>query len=154
MTRARLLIVCGIVSAVCAGAATAEDIVYQPINPSFGGNPLTASHLLSIASAQREKTAFDAGDDDFGGGGSTGGDTGASSDADLFIRQLQGRLLSALAGQVTDAIFGENPQDNGTVVFGTTTVEFVRSVGEIRLLITDNLDGSVTEIVVPQLIVE
>ena len=87
-------------------------------------------------------------------GGNTGGDTVGTSDADLFIRQLQGRLLSALSGQVTDAIFGENPQDNGTVVFGTTTVEFVRSVGEIRLLIADSLDGSVTEIVVPQLIVQ
>lgn len=153
MARTRLLILCGLVGAVSAGAATAEDIVYQPINPSFGGNPLGASHLLSIASAQREKTAFDAGDDDFGDAGGDG-DTGGTSDADLFVRQLQGRLFSALAGQVTNAIFGENPQDNGTVVFGTTTVEFVRSAGEIRLLIADNLDGSITEIVVPQLIVE
>ncbi|PWJ14470.1 curli production assembly/transport component CsgF [Jannaschia seohaensis] len=66
---------------------------------------------------------------------------------------MEGRLLSALAGQVTDAIFGENPQDGGTVVFGTNTVEFTRSVGEIRLQITDALDGSVTEIIVPQLVI-
>lgn len=152
MARTKLFIVSGAMCAISASAAMAEDIVYQPINPSFGGNPLGASHLLSIASAQREKTAFDAGEDDFGAG--VDGDTSGTSDADLFVRQLQGRLFSALAGQVTDAIFGENPQDNGTVVFGTTTVEFIRSAGEIRLLIADNLDGSITEIVVPQLIVE
>jgi len=154
MTRARLLMACGFVAAAGATAAFAEDIVYQPINPSFGGNPLNSSHLLSIANAQRERTAFDADDDNGFGGGPGSGNDGGTSDADLFVRQLEGRLLSALAGQVTDAIFGDNPQDNGTVVFGTTTVEFVRTLGEIRLLITDNLDGSVTEIVVPQLIVE
>lgn len=145
--------ICGAALAAClAGPVVAADLVYEPINPSFGGNPLNSSHLLSIANAQREATAFDAGDD-----GSPFGNEGAgegTSDADLFVRQLEGRLLSALAGQVTDAIFGQDPQDSGTVVFGTTTVEFARSVGEIRLMITDNLDGSVTEIVVPQLIVE
>ena len=132
-----------------AGAAAAQDITYQPINPSFGGNPLNSSHLLSIANAQRQATARDADDGD---GGSIFDPGGGTSDADLFVRQLEGRLLSALAGQVTEAIFGDDPQQQGTVTFGTTTVEFVRSLTEIRLLITDTLDGTVTEIVVPQLV--
>ncbi len=138
--------------ALLGGGAAAQDLVYTPVNPSFGGNPLNSGHLLNIANAQREATAFDAGDDDagFGGGGAVADDGG---DVDLFVRQLEGRLFSALAGQVTEAIFGDSPQDNGTVVFGTTTVEFSRSVGEIRLTVTDALDGSVTEIVVPQLVV-
>ncbi|MFO6464338.1 curli assembly protein CsgF [Jannaschia sp. KMU-145] len=134
-----------------AGPVVAQDIVYTPVNPSFGGNPLNSTYLLSTASAQREATARDAtsGGGGFGGGGI---DAPGSSNADLFVRQLEGRLLSALAGQVTDAIFGDTPSDSGTVVFGTTTVEFVRTVGEIRLVITDALDGTVTEIVVPQLV--
>ncbi|KUF11467.1 curli assembly protein CsgF [Pseudoponticoccus marisrubri] len=135
-----------------ATTAGAQDLVYTPVNPSFGGNPLNSNHLLSIANAQREATARDADDDSGGFGRSTGGATGTDN-VDLFVRQLEGRLLSALAGQVTDAIFGDNPQDSGTVVFGTTTVEFTRSIGEIRLTIADSLDGTVTEIVVPQLIV-
>ena len=68
------------------------------------------------------------------------------------MRQLEGRLLSALAGQVTSAIFGDNPQDSGTVTFGTTTVAFDRTLESIRLVITDSIDGTVTEIVVPQLV--
>jgi curli production assembly/transport component CsgF len=135
-----------------ASTASAGDLVYTPINPSFGGSPLNSSHLLATANAQREATASDfeepqTNDPAIGGTGTT-----TNSDADLFVRQLQGRLLSALAGQVTDAIFGENPQDSGTVQFGDTTVTFERSLGTIRLRIDNAADGTVTEIVVPQLI--
>lgn len=133
--------------------AMAGELVYTPINPSFGGNPLNSGHLLSTANAQRNATASDAVIDDLLGGGTGGGGTGGNSDADLFVRQLQGRLLSALASQVTEAIFGENPQDDGRVVFGDTIVTFERSPTQIRLVIENLLDGSITEIVVPQLVV-
>lgn len=131
--------------------AHAGDLVYTPINPSFGGSPLNSSHLFAVANAQREATASDA-DDDLTGGGLTDPGTVRNDDADLFVRQLQGRLLSALAGQVTDAIFGDSPQDQGTVQFGSTTVTFSRSLDSIRLTIFDAIDGTTTEIVVPQLV--
>src|SRR3546814_11621565 len=35
-----------------AGTASAQDMVYTPINPSFGGNPFNSSHLIGIANAQ------------------------------------------------------------------------------------------------------
>lgn len=140
---------------ILSSAAIAGDLVYTPVNPSFGGNPLNSSHLLATANAQRDATASDADIDNMLGGGGLGGGgaDGGNDDADLFVRQLQGRLLSALAGQVTDAIFGDNPQDNGTVVFGDTTVTFERLNGAIRLEIVDLLDGSQTVIEVPQLVV-
>ncbi|MFG6660972.1 curli assembly protein CsgF [Sulfitobacter sp. 915] len=130
--------------------ASAQDLIYSPVNPAFGGSGLNSSHLLATANAQRDATASDAND----GFGSTtdGTDASEQSDADLFVRQLEGRLLSALAGQVTDAIFGQNPQESGLVTFGTTTVQFSRTLDSISLLITDSLDGTVTEIIVPQLI--
>lgn len=131
--------------------ASATDLVYKPIDPSFGGNPLNSSHLLGLANAQRDATASDANSGTGSGGtGGTGGDSG-DSDVDLFIRQLQGRLLSALASQVTEAIFGENPQDHGTIQFGGTIVEFDRTADAITLRIT-NEDGTVTVITVPQLV--
>lgn len=134
-----------------ASPAGAADLVYTPINPSFGGNPLNSSHLLSIASAQKTATAYDAPKPSTGGTDGSGGST-STSDVDLFIRQLQGRLLSALASQVTEAIFGTNPQDHGTITFGDTTVVFDRGVADITLTITDNTTGTVTVISVPQLV--
>jgi curli production assembly/transport component CsgF len=133
-----------------AAPVSAHDLVYTPTNPSFGGNPLNSSHLLGIASAQRQATARDADD-----GGSVFDRTPGSTErdnVDLFVRQLEGRLFSALAGQVTEAIFGDDPQQSGSVTFGTTTIEFDRSSGAITLVITDTLDGTVTEIIVPQLV--
>lgn len=138
-----------VAAATLTTAASAQDLVYRPINPSFGGNPLNSAHLLGTAAAQRTATA---GSQTRPGLGPSDPGTPGRADADLFVRQLQGRLLSALAAEVTNAIFGTDPQESGVVTFGTTTVTFERSLAEIRLLIADNLEGTVTEIVVPQLV--
>jgi curli production assembly/transport component CsgF len=34
--------------------------------------------------------------------------------------------LAALSTQITDAIFGDNAQDRGTITFGSQTVSFIR----------------------------
>jgi curli production assembly/transport component CsgF len=136
------------VAFLVSGGAQAFDLVYTPVNPSFGGNPLTSSHLLSIASPQRTATASDAPVTTTPG--TPGGGTPTQSNVDLFISQLQGRLLSALASQVTDAIFGPNPQDHGSIQFGDTTVIFDNTGTAINLTITD--PTGVTFISVPRLV--
>ncbi|PZX38342.1 type VIII secretion system (T8SS) CsgF protein [Roseinatronobacter thiooxidans] len=74
------------------------------------------------------------------------------TDADLFLSQLQGRLLSQLASQVTNAIFGgDDPETSGQVIFGDTRIDFSRSLTSIELTIFDGI--STTEIVVPQLVI-
>ena len=79
---------------------------------SFGGNPFNSAHLLGIANAQNDYKDPKA--------------TANSSQADIFARQLQSRLLSALSSQIVDAIFGANPQDSGTITFGGQAISFVR----------------------------
>jgi curli production assembly/transport component CsgF len=118
-----------------SGAAAAQDIVYEPVNPTFGGNPFNSAHLLGIANAQNNFKDPKS--------------TGSGSQADIFARQLQSRLLSALSSQIVDAIFGENPQDHGTIQFGGQTIEFVRSLDEVTLTITDDGTGEITTIVIP-----
>ena len=120
------------------GVHDVEDMVgHSCVNSGLSSDPQRSRHLRDAQTSS---------------GTSSGTDSTGSSDADLFVRQLQGRLLSALAAQVTDAIFGTEPQESGTVTFGTTTVTFERTLDSISLLIVDNLDGTVTEIVVPQLV--
>ena len=115
--------------------AVAQDMVYQPVDPSFGGNPFNSAHLLGIANAQNDYKDPSA--------------RQTNSQADVFARQLQSRLLSALSSQIVDAIFGDNPQEQGTISFGGQTIEFVRSLTEVTLTITDDTSGEVTTIVVP-----
>ncbi|MGA7810594.1 curli assembly protein CsgF [Bradyrhizobium sp.] len=43
------------VAAICVSVpASASEMVYHPVNPTFGGNPLNGSFLLSTAQAQGE----------------------------------------------------------------------------------------------------
>ena len=72
--------------------------------------------------------------------------------ADIFARQLQSRLLSALSSQIVDAIFGENPQERGTISFGGQTINFVRGLENVTLTITNDDTGEVTTIIVPTFI--
>ncbi len=117
--------------------AFASDQTFRFNNPSFGGNPFNSSHLLGLANAQNDHEDPDAED--------------RNDPAAQFVRTLQSRLLSALATQITDVIFGENAQDTGLIQFGDQEISFVRGIESVTLTITNNLDGSVTEVIVPLL---
>jgi curli production assembly/transport component CsgF len=127
-----------VICAAAAPAAAAQDVVYQPVDPSFGGTPFNSAHLLGVAGAQNDYKDPKA--------------TTTNSQADIFARQLQSRLLSALSSQIVDAIFGDNPQERGTIRFGGQTINFVRSLEDVTLTITNDDSGEVTTIVVPTFI--
>jgi curli production assembly/transport component CsgF len=118
---------------VIASHAYADDLIYTPINPSFGGNPFNSAHLLGVANAQNDyeppKTR--------------------ESQADQFVRMLQSRLLSSLASRVSDAILGEGAQPTGEIVYGSQTVRWETLIDSIRLTIIDASTGAQTEIVIP-----
>lgn len=118
--------------------ACAQELVYTPVNPSFGGDSFNSSHLMAIANAQNDYKDPEV-------------KTTGNTQIDQFLRQLQSRLLSSLAAQVNDAIFGENPQDSGTITFGDQTITFVRLLDSVSLTITDSTTGAVTEISIPLL---
>ncbi len=132
------LALAAILLAFAASPSSAQDITYQPVDPSFGGNPFNSAHLLGIANAQNTYKDPNA--------------KASSSQADIFARQLQSRLLSALSSQITDAIFGDNPQQHGTISFGGQTITFDRGLENVTLTITDDGTGEVTTIVVPTFI--
>ena len=115
--------------------SAAQELVYTPVNPSFGGNPFNSAHLLGIADAQND---FEPPLDET-----------ESTQAELFLRQLQSRLLSGLAGEVTDAIFGDDPQESGVIQFDTQTIEFIRGLDSVTITIFDATTGQTTEIILP-----
>lgn len=115
--------------------AAAQDITYEPVSPTFGGNPFNSQHVLGVANANNDFRDPRA--------------SSNNSQADIFARQLQSRLLSALSSQIVDAIFGENPQESGTISFGGQTINFFRSLEEVTIIIRDDATGEETRIVVP-----
>lgn len=112
-----------------------QDLVHEPISPTFGGNPFNSNHILGVANAQnktRDPNAVD-----------------RNNQSSIFARQLESRLLSALSSQIVDAIFGENPQESGTITFGGQTIEFFRGLDEVTLIIRNDDTGEETRIVIP-----
>lgn len=121
--------------ALVAAPVAAQDLVYRPISPTFGGNPFNSNHVLGVANANNDYRDPRS--------------TSSNSQADIFARQLQSRLLSALSSQIVNAIFGDNPQERGTITFGGQTIEFFRSLEDVTLIIRNDDTGEETRIVVP-----
>jgi curli production assembly/transport component CsgF len=114
----------------------AADIVYTPINPSFGGHYLNSNHLQSLATSQKQFKE---------------NSSSSRSSSERFLSMLESRLYSSLASQVANAIFGEDAQPNGTIVFDDQQISFVNTGTEIQLSVTDFANGQVTNIVIPTL---
>lgn len=126
--------------AFAAAPVSAQELKFEFRNPSFGGNPFNSDHLLATATAQRPPQKSD---------GANG--TGELTEAQLFARQIQSRLLSALSSSVVEAITGSDPGTSGEFTVGDQKISFERTLGEIRLSIFDNSTGETTDIVVPVL---
>lgn len=127
---------------VCMTPATGRDLVYTPVNPSFGGNPFYSDHLRALAELQNEHD------------GRSDRSSLSRTPADQFVSQLQSRLLSSLAGEVNEAIFGENAADSGRIEFGDQVITFERGLEAVRLTIENTADGSTTNVSIPLLQVE
>ena len=78
--------------------AFASELVYHPVNPTFGGNPLNGSFLLSTAQAQGEGTKSGAQSPDLSsvanalnnlgtnaGGSGTGGTNGSGGSGTVVV---------------------------------------------------------------------
>jgi len=111
------------------GAAHATELVYTPVNPSFGGNPLNGTWLLNNAQAQND---FD--DPDLKKSTPAG-----STALERFTSQLQSRLL----GQVLDNISTGNSGSLSTDAF---IVNVIDNDGALSINVTDRSTGEVSEI--------
>ncbi|MBZ9701735.1 MULTISPECIES: curli assembly protein CsgF [unclassified Mesorhizobium] len=47
-----IVLAAGIAAIAVIGTSTASELVYKPVNPNFGGDPLNGNALLSQATAQ------------------------------------------------------------------------------------------------------
>jgi curli production assembly/transport component CsgF len=73
----------------------------------------------------------------------------SSSQSDLFVRQLQSRLLSGLSAGLSEAITGAKSGESDTIRIGDQEIFYSRNDNDINVTITNLLDGSVTEIELP-----
>lgn len=98
-------------------AAGASELIYTPVNPTFGGNPGNGPNLLNDANAQ------------------TGNRAPTPSPLERFQGNLQAAILNNLANQIKTDLFGTN---------GTSITPGIYTAGNYTVTVTDNGNGTLT----------
>ncbi len=128
--------------------AQASELVYTPVNPSFGGNPLNGSFLLSKAQAQNKHKAK----------------LRSKSYAEKFQESLERAYINKMVREITDLAFGETCDiatdaecepsifnEDSIFTSGDYIIEIITSnVDSITVQITHSITGEITIIEVPR----
>ena len=109
--------------------AQAGELIYQPLNPSFGGDPFVGSYLLAKAQAQDTNTAPDA------------RRSQPISSTQRLVQSLESRLISQLISDVGRGEAGEGSFDSDE--FGVVVRD---DGGQLTVQVVDKLTGDVTTI--------
>ncbi|MDY7574740.1 curli assembly protein CsgF [Actimicrobium sp. CCI2.3] len=109
----------------CAGAG-ATELVYTPVNPSFGGNPNNAPGLLAAAQAQN------------------GFKAPTNSPLQNFNNTLQSAILNRLSTDAVNTLFGRsNPLTPGTYDTASYTINIADTGGgNLTIQTTDKSSGA------------
>ena len=108
---------------------TATELVYQPINPSFGGNALNGNFLLQKAQSQNDYSA----------------ERVEATFVDKFRDALERNIINSLTRRIADGELVE-----GTYNTGEFLVEVVTDTdGSVIVNITNLETGEITVITIP-----
>lgn len=133
-----------IVTLATSSSSTAE-LTHSFKSPAFSGVGYS-SHVQTIENTERvRKDAIDA------------AKLQAAKDAAAavnntnlmkFLNNFESRVYAQLSSQLVNNLFGENPQNSGSVVIQGNTIKYSKTGDEINLTVTGS-DGSVTQIIIP-----
>ena len=109
--------------------AQAGNLIYQPINPSFGGDPFVGSYLLGKAQAQDTTTDPNT------------RSVQSLSSTERLLQNLESRLICQLISDVSRGEVDEGSFDSDE--FGVVVSD---SSGQLVVRVVDKITGDVTEI--------
>jgi hypothetical protein len=124
-----------------------SDMVQAFKSPAFSGIGFS-SHELTVENLAR--TRKQASKDQAKADAETAKVTAQNTPLNAFINNLQARIYSQLASQVTDAIFNANGATFGVInLQGGSTVTWQKNGDMVTLYIVDPSTGNTTTIQVP-----
>lgn len=140
----RKLIVLFVIASCCMyvlvspSSVMASQLVWRPINPSFGGNPYNASWLMSSAQAQNKLE-----------------DKAAVSPylerdpLEDFTNNLSRQILSRLSSQLIRNVFGEQDIEPGHYEIGGFIIDITENISSMGIEVLDPTTGDQTIIEIP-----
>ena len=130
-----------------SSSSLATDLTYGFKDPSFSGVN-TSAHWLTIDNQEhtRSKEIADAIQAALQAKAAAAQNTILAK----FINNLESRIYSQLAAQLTQNLFGENPQSNGSFTIDGNTVTYNKdtATNTLTMTITDGT-GNTTTIAIP-----
>ncbi|MBP5979493.1 MAG: curli production assembly protein CsgF [Halomonas sp.] len=118
-----------VLGSLMATTVSAGELIYQPLNPSFGGDPFMGTYLLGKAQAQ-----------DTNRDPNSRGIESISS-TERLIQSLESRLISQLISDVGAGNVGEGSFDSGDF-----SVVVRDDGGQLVVRVIDKITGDVTNI--------
>jgi len=116
--------------------ANATELIYTPVNPSFGGSPFNGAWLLQSATLQNkfeERRPL----------------REPKSSLERFTEQLEYRVFHQIADRIVKTAFGEDTLQPGEYVFGNYKISVTTDASGITTIITEISTGNTTTIQIP-----
>jgi curli production assembly/transport component CsgF len=125
-----------LLGAIFALGASADELVYEPVNPAFGGDPYNGTWLLNNAQAQ----------DTFEDPDAVSPDLDRGSELDQFNETLERIALSRIATQLVEKFLEGDASflETENLLITTTT----NPDGSTTIRTTDKATGATTEVVI------
>jgi curli production assembly/transport component CsgF len=115
--------------------SNAQDLVYKPVNPSFGGDTFNYTWLLNSAEAQNKFKAPD--------------NSTSQSVLERFKSNLNSQLLNQVSSSVFQKQFGDKGIVPGSYTFGSLAVNIYPSNLGLVVDILDTDTGEKTQVFIP-----
>ena len=133
-----------IVLLVLASSAHAE-LTYQFKSPSFNGIGYS-SHVQTIENTEqtRKKAIEDAKLQAAKDAAAAAKNTNLAK----FLNNFESRVYAQLSTQLVNNLFGENPQNSGTVTIEGNTIQYIKTADTISMTVTA-ADGTITQVDIP-----
>lgn len=122
----------------CIGVS-AQQFVYKPVNPAFGGDTFNYQWLMSSASAQNQ---FDEGNSRLDGFKDL-------NSLSSFTDSLNRQILSELSRKLFGNSFGDGDLAPGTYIFGSIYLEVIQTGQGLLISILNTDTGEQSQIIVP-----
>jgi curli production assembly/transport component CsgF len=133
-----------IILIIISESLKAQDYVYRPINPAFGGNAYNYSWLLSSAEAQKPKEE-DESSSIFDGFGQN------SDPLANLTEQIQSQIVNELTTRILNEQFGDFSLEQGEYKVGNYQINITDGDQGLQIHILDTETGAESRITVPNL---
>jgi curli production assembly/transport component CsgF len=114
----------------------AQDLVYKPKNPAFGGDTFNYQWMIGSAESQnkfKDKTIV----------------REELTELQEFTKDLNAQLLSSVSRSLFTQQFGTEGISIGSYTFGSLAVEVYPSSGGLTVDILDTKTGERTQVIIP-----